>query len=85
MKLLNLKEIKIGGIVYRVEYKELEEEMGKTTYGKQLIEIDSRQTKEQQEATLWHEIWHCQNNQRTEVEVEGLAQAIYQIIKDNKL
>ena len=85
MKLLNLKEIKIGGLVYKIEYKDLEEEMGKTYYSKQLIEIDNNQTKEQQELTLWHEIWHAKNNQRSEVEVESLAQDVYQIIKDNKL
>lgn len=85
MKLLNLKEIKIGGLVYKIEYKDLEEEMGKTYYSKQIIEIDNNQTKEQQELTLWHEIWHAKNNQRSEIEVESLAQDVYQIIKDNKL
>lgn len=85
MKLLNLKQIKIGGLIYKIEYKDLEESLGRTEYAKQIIQIDNKQTKEQQELTLWHEVLHCSNNQRTEQEVEYLAQSIYQIIKDNKL
>lgn len=85
MKLLNLKEIKIGGLIYKIEYKDLEESLGRTEYAKQIIQIDNKQTKEQQEATLVHEILHCSNNQRSELETEALAQSIYQILKDNKL
>lgn len=85
MKLLNLKQIKIGGLVYKIEYKDLEESLGRTEYAKQIIQIYNKQTKEQQEATLIHEILHCVNNQRSEPEVEALAQSLYQIIKDNKL
>ena len=85
MKLLNLKQIKIGGLVYKIEYKDLEESLGRTEYTKQLIQIDNKQTKEQQEATLIHEILHCVNNQRSELETEALSQSLYQIIKDNNL
>lgn len=85
MKLLNLKQIKIGGLIYKIEYKDLEECLGRTEYAKQIIQIDNKQTKEQQEATLVHEILHCVNNQRSELETEALAQSIYQILKDNKL
>lgn len=85
MKLLNLKQIKIGGLIYKIEYKDLEEYLGRTEYAKQIIQINNKQTKEQQEATLVHEILHCVNNQRSELETEALAQSLYQIIKDNKL
>ena len=82
-KLNKLRKIKIGGLVYNIEYTELEESLGRTEYSKQLIQIDNRQTKEQQEVTLIHEIIHCLNNQRSELETESLAQSLYQIIKDN--
>lgn len=82
-KLNGLKQIKIGGLIYKIEYKDLEESLGRTEYAKQIIQIDDKQTKDQQEVTLIHEILHAQNNQRSELETEALAQSIYQIIKDN--
>lgn len=75
--------IKIGGITYKVEIKDLGDDMGKTTFDKSLISIDEKLNQEQREATFYHEVIHCINNQLTEMEVEFLAQSIYQIIKDN--
>lgn len=80
-----MKSIKVGGITYKIEKRELEGVMGKTDFTKSIIYLDEKLNKEQEQATLIHEILHCVNNQLSEKDVEYLAQSLYQIIKDNKL
>jgi len=75
--------IKIGGATYQVILQELDDSSGKTDFSKSIIYLDNRQSKDQIEATFIHEIFHCINNQMSEERVEFLAQACYQILKDN--
>lgn len=80
-----MKRIKIGGIWYSIKHQELDDDLGKTDYAKSIIYLDPKQTKEQEQATLIHEILHVINNQMSEEHVEFLAQALNQIIVDNKI
>lgn len=80
-------KIKIGGIIYRVEYTDsinMNGELANTDFDKCLIRIDKTIDKQQQYCALIHELLHCINNQLSEKDVEFLAMSIYQIIKDNK-
>ena len=79
-----MKKIKVGGLTYQIRYDDIED-LGKTDFIKSIITIDSKLNEEQQEAVLVHEVLHCINNQLSEKDVEFLAQAIYQIIKDNNI
>ena len=80
-----MKSIKVGGITYKIEHKDLDDSMGKTDFTKSTICLDEKLNKDQEQATLIHEVIHCINNQLSEDKVEFLAQALYQIIKDNNL
>ena len=77
-------KLKIGGITYKVIIKDLEE-LGKTDFTKSEIYLDSKLNQDQKIATLIHEVIHCINSQLSEKDVEFLAQATFQIIKDNDL
>lgn len=80
-----MKRIKIGGIWYAIKTKELDDSLGETNYANQIIYLDPKQTEPQRLASLIHEILHCLNNQMSEEKVEFLAQALNQVIIDNKL
>lgn len=78
--------IKIGGIVYTVKQVEKisreDEEAGLITGEEQQIELRKGKPDFMHE-TFLHEIFHAINMELPEREVEFLAQAMYQIIKDN--
>jgi len=76
--------IKIGGVIYKIVFQELDDSSGKTDFSKSIIYLDDKQSKDQVQATFLHEIFHCINNQMSEEKVEFLAQACYQILKDNQ-
>lgn len=76
-------EIKIGGITYKVVFTDLED-LGKTDFTKSTIYIDEKLPLDQKLATFLHEVYHCINSQLSEKDVEFLAQATFQIIKDNE-
>lgn len=80
----NINSIKVGGINYEVIIKDLDE-LGKTDFTKSEIYLDSKLNDDQRVAALIHEVLHCVNSQMSEEKVEFLAQAIYQILKDNDL
>jgi len=77
--------IKIGGIIYSIVYtNQFDDEFGRVDRLTNTIYISNRYPKNQQDATLIHEILHQINSELPEREVEALAQAIYQIINDNE-
>ena len=86
------KKIKIGGHIVTVkvvdkvaEDPEVQQWAGGWTESQNLIEIRAGQAQSQKEVTLIHEILHCINLQLNHDHVEFLSQALYQVIKDNKL
>lgn len=84
------KKLKIGGHDVKLEVVEQMEgehpnAAGGWTELANLIQICKSQTGSQKEVTLLHEILHAINYNFTEVEVEFLAQSLYQVLKDNKL
>lgn len=79
------KSLKIGGLTYKIE--EVDEvddgdSAGKIVGTKQLIQI-GHATNDYMKLTLVHEILHAINAEVKESEIEFLAQALYQVIKDN--
>lgn len=84
------KKLKIGGHTVKLEVvEEMQGEhpnaAGGWTESQNLIQIRKSQTGSQKEVTLIHEILHAINYNFTEEQVEFLSQALYQVIKDNKL
>lgn len=77
--------IKIGGIDYAIRYKDFDDKCGQLNRYENVIYIDGRLSKGQQQLTLWHEIFHAINGEMTEGLTESLAVSIQQIIRDNKL
>ena len=81
-------KLKIGGIVYKIEQVtsiDNGREMARIEFNKSRILLDKRAPREQQEVALWHEIFHAINNEIPHFQVESLAQAIYQVLKDNHM
>lgn len=80
-------KIKIGGVNYKIEFIEadnINDDLGEVRFNKSVIRINKETDKQQQLLAFIHELLHCINNQLSEKDVEFLAMAIYQIIKDNK-
>ena len=77
-------KLKIGPLVYNVIFSPDISNGGEIDAEKQEIKINSNQTKEYRELALWHEIIHAINSEFNEREAEYLAQAIYQVLKENK-
>jgi hypothetical protein len=82
------KTLKIGGTNYKIEVvDEIGEDdntAGKTYTAKQLIRITKGETDFMQ-TTLLHEILHSINMELKETDVEFFTQALYQVLKDNKI
>lgn len=81
------KRIKIGGLQYRVKLvKKISNrgESGETDSGKLVISLQSDAKKEALEVTFLHEILHAININLDEKEVEYLAMALYQVMRDNQ-
>ena len=80
-------KIKIGGVNYKIEFIEadnINDDLGEVRFNKSVIRINKETDRQQQLLAFIHELLHCINNQLSEKDVEFLAMAIYQIIKDNK-
>lgn len=90
-----LEEVKVGGINYQVELvdlttqrdEELGMQLGYCHYHKDLIEVNSKISKQRQEQTLVHEMMHAiyeeAGVQQDEDNVDVLAKVLYQVLKDN--
>ena len=89
MKLLNLKEIKIGGLVYKIEYISGLADFGSTKFDNQIILIDKEITEDNKISTLYHEIIEIINSQNdlslNHQTISTLEASLFQVIKDNNL
>lgn len=84
------KSLKIGGHTVKLRFVDKMEgehpqAAGGWTESQNLIEIRKSQEPSQKEVTLIHELLHAINYNLTEEQVEYLSQALYQVLKDNKL
>lgn len=90
-------KVKIGGIMFDVvfqdEISEREKEIdGRIIYDKQIIRIKSGMAKEYTESVFLHEVLHgiviqfqIDFGDNEERNIERLAYAIYQVLKDNDI
>jgi hypothetical protein len=88
-----IKKIKVGGIYYDVEYKELVSEsnaqLGWCRYDKARIEINNTVNEQVQEQTLIHELTHAMFNEagidieNEEDVVNKLGLILHQVLQDN--
>ena len=79
--------IKIGGLKYRVrivkEIDKKDESAGETDSQKLIISLLSGQKQQALEVSFLHDMFHAINLNLDEKEVEYLAMALYQVIRDN--
>ena len=84
------KKIKVGALTYDVLFVEdynINQDHAELLKHKRFdaVRINKNQTKQQQELSFVHEIVHAINNELSEQDTEFWAQAIYQLLKENKL
>ncbi len=83
------KKIKIGGHLYKIVFEKSsgfkENDCAKLDREKGIIFIDAEIIQSEKEVSLFHEIFHSINGEMEEKETDFLAQAIYQVLKDNHL
>jgi hypothetical protein len=84
--------LKIGGHTIKVSVEDLSKEniAGEFDSSKNLIRIAAENTTSQQEATLFHEIFHVLNSEMggegyAHALLESLSQQIYAVLKDNDM
>jgi len=77
--------IKIGGLWYDVELTENIDCCGLLERPKCKIKIDKNMRHDVQELTLFHEVGHAINSELDDVQIDFIAQAFYQVLKDNNL
>jgi hypothetical protein len=78
------KTIKVGGLTYSVEVVESlgEGAVGRINYPQQSIKIEKAK-EDFMLLTFWHEIFHAMNAEINEVQIEYMAQALTQFVRDN--
>lgn len=86
------KTLKVGGHIYKVFLKELDDCSGETDMKKLSISIDKNAPQSVQEATLIHEIMaHCINstfageNHIAHGLMDSLSEQMYQVLSENKM
>jgi Zn-dependent peptidase ImmA (M78 family) len=85
------KQLKIGGHTFKIVLEKdnkmlsVGNSCGKFNLETGTIVINGSQVPSGQGATLFHEIMHVINNEMGEEKIEFMAQAIYQVLSDNKL
>ncbi len=67
------KLLKIGGIVYKVIEKNMEESCGECDRTTNTIILNKEMTQEQKEVTLIHEILHALNWEFEEIEIGDIV------------
>lgn len=79
--------LKVGGHYITVTQTEqmVDDADGSWLASDNTIKLKKQLPPTQKEVTLIHEILHCINVSVKEIEIEYLAQALYQVILDNKL
>lgn len=88
-----LEKIKVGGIYYDIEYKELlsesDTQLGWCRYDKARIEINNTVNEQVQEQTLIHELTHAMFNEagidieNEEDVVNKMGLILHQVLQDN--
>lgn len=76
------KKVKIGGIVFKINYVQDFQKLGETDLAKKIITIKQMEPEAMQQ-TFLHELFHAINSEIGEVEVEFLCQMFYAIVVDN--
>lgn len=86
------KQIKIGAITYDIVIEPLDEAYGEFDRYTSTIRIDSQLPKQEQEAALFHEIFHVMNVCFDDGDrgifhalMESLSLQLYQVLSDNAL
>lgn len=85
------KTLKIGGHIVNINLQELDNENGKSDFGKNSITICETLPQDQKESTLIHEIMHYMNSTLggestlSHCLLDSLSEQFYQVLKDNKL
>lgn len=82
------KRLKIGGHTFTVQFVDKippDDAFGVVHQSKLLIELRNNLPLSQLESTFIHEILHAINYNLTEEQVEYMANALYQVFKDNKI
>jgi len=79
------KELKVGGHTIKIEQVKELAAMGYWISRENKIQLDQDLAPSQKQVTLLHEILHAINNELDHDKVELYAEAIYQVIVDNKL
>jgi hypothetical protein len=81
------KVLKIGAhyVTVKVTPDVPNDNCGQYDIKKNEIQLNENQVQTQLEASLIHEILHAINITMSEQDIEFLSQALYQVIKDNKL
>jgi len=80
------KKLKIGAhTVFVREVSGMIDSGNRNSKGEYIILLNRQLYQTEKEVTLFHEIIHVINRELPEQEVEFLAQAIYQVLKDNSL
>jgi len=85
-----IRRIKVGGNYYTIKLVDREDigderDAGECNSARLLIKIGKDMPQGAKESTLMHEILHAINITMEEKDVEFLAQALYAVLKDNKL
>jgi hypothetical protein len=79
------KKIKSQGLWWSIKLVDDMDDLGKTDYDKQTIEIRSHLSKHQQEITLLHEILHTINTTLNHDTLDSFAIQLHQVLSDNNL
>lgn len=77
------KKLKIGAHIYNVKLVDELDKCGMLNRDKNILSISADMPQDQKEATLIHEILHGLNNELDHTLVDGLAEGLYQVFKDN--
>jgi len=81
------KQIKIGGLTYKINFIEGLTDCGSTHFDTQTILINKGQTEERQVSALIHEIIECENElydlNLSHQTIQTLEAGLFQILNDN--
>ena len=78
-------KVKVGALIYKVEIiddLENEKEAARTNYKTLTVKIEKAEPDFMKQAFL-HELFHLINAEMTEIDIEFLAGALHQIVRDN--
>ncbi len=82
--------LKIGGHVWQVVFKKMDDKLGDTDWNTATITIDDSLPQSMKESAFIHEIMHCCNSTLGDTDfghslLDSLAEQIYQVMSDNNL